>query len=139
MNGKLNPAIWEYATWRKLFLISAIWNFAGAIPGILFPALSMRLFYGIQTDNYHTLFLTSLFWGTVFLFGIGYLIVANAPVKNLGIIAMGVTGKVILASAWYCIYFLCKGRATIVVVGAATGDLIFAIYFCCYLFKNRSM
>lgn len=133
---RLNPAVWEFETWRKFFLLSAFWNFSGAIPGIFFPALSMRSFYGVQTDDYHTLFLTSLFWGTVLVFGIGYLIVANDPVKNYGIIALGVVGKIILSFTWYYIYFFCKNRATLVAVGAATGDLIFALYFSYYLLKK---
>jgi hypothetical protein len=136
IKDKLNPTIWEYENWRKFFLVSALWNFLGAIPGIFFPALSMRLFYGVQVNDFHTLFLTSLFWSTVLIFGIGYLIVANAPIKNLGIIALGVIGKTIVAIAWFYIYFFCNDRATIVVVGAAAGDLIFAIYFSYYLIKR---
>ncbi len=136
IKDKLNPTIWEYETWRKFFLVSALWNFCGAIPGIFFLFLSMRLFYGVQTDDYHTLFLSSLFWGAVLMFGIGFLIVANAPIKNLGIIVLGAVAKIIVAFVWYYIYFLYKDRATIIVVSAATGDLAFAIYFCYYLAKG---
>ena len=120
----------------RLVFWESFWNFTGAIPVIFFPALSMRLFYGVQTDDYHTLFLTSLFWGAVLIFGIGYLIVASEPQKNLGIIVLGVVSKAIVALVWYYIYFFCNDRATIVVVAAATGDLVFAIYFSYYLTKG---
>lgn len=133
---KLNPTIWDYEIWRKFFLISAVWNFSGAIPGVFYSDFSMRLFYGIQTNNYHTLLLTALFFGAVFMFGIGYLIVAYAPEKNLGIIFLGSVSKAIMAIVWFYLYLFCNDRATIFAAVVATGDLIFAIYFGYYLAKG---
>jgi len=133
---KLNPTIWDYEIWRKFFFVSAVWNFSGAIPSIFYPAFSMRLFYGVQTNNYHTLLLEALFFGAVLMFGVGYLIVAFAPEKNLGIIFLGVVSKALIAIIWYCIFFFCNDCAAFFVVIVATGDMIFAIYFGYYLIKG---
>lgn len=131
---KLDPTVWNHKNWHRFFLLAAFWNFAGAIPGIFFPAWSMKFFYAaVPSDDYHALLGTSLFWGSVFVFGIGYLIVAGDPEKNSGILVMGVMGKLILALVWCHTYFFCRNYSTIVVLGAATGDLIFAIYFYYYL------
>lgn len=125
-------------TWRKFFVLSALWNFTAAIPGIMFPSFSLRFFYGIETTDFHLLLLTSLFWGAVLIFGIGYLIVANDPEKNTGIVVLGVAGKIVMAIVWYCLYFLCSDRSTIAVVFAATGDLVFSSCFVYHLVRKRS-
>ncbi|MFZ5571632.1 MAG: hypothetical protein ACOZF0_14615 [Thermodesulfobacteriota bacterium] len=133
IQGKLNPTAWDPDTWKKFFLIAALWNFSGAIPGIFLSDLSLRLFYGIHTSDFHTLFLNSMFWGAVMIFGIGYLIVASDIDKNPGILILGIITKTLVALVWYYIYFFGCDRATILVVGGATGDLVFAGYFVYFL------
>ncbi len=133
---KLNPTKWDADIWKKFFLIAALWNLSGAVPGIFMSGLNLRLFYGIQTTDFHTLFLNSMFWGAVLVFGIGYLIVAKDIGKNPGIVTLGVICKSLVALVWYYIYFFGCNRATILVVGAATGDVIFVGYFVYFLMRG---
>ncbi len=133
---KLNPTAWGGEIWRKFFLVAALWNLSGAIPGILMPGLNLRLFYGIQTTDFHMLLLNTMFWGAVLVFGIGYLLVAKNPEKNPGIVVLGVISKTLVAVVWYYLYFFCDDRATILVVGGATGDVVFTGYFVYYLMRG---
>ncbi len=130
---KLNPFIWDYPTWRKFFLISALWNFSGGIPAACFPALNMKLFYGISTSNFMAIHLNFAFWVTVILFGIGYLMIAYSPFQNRGLVILGILGKSLVAIGWYYLYIV--DRATIVSVLAGTGDLIFTVYFIIYMIR----
>jgi len=134
MKDTLNPLNWDYRTWRKFFLIAALWNFSGALPAIFYPALNMKFFYGVQTDNYYILFLNMAFWGAVLIFGIGYLIVSYNPGKNHGIVIMGIIGKTMVAATWY--YLFGTDRATILSFLAATGDILFTLYFIYYLIRR---
>lgn len=139
-NGKenLNPTKWNDDAWRTFFIVAALWNLSGALPGILFPNLSLWLFYGIQAGGFHTILLSTLFWLMVMAFGIGYLIVSRDPAKNPGIVVLGIITKSLVAIVWYYIYFFCDDRATILVVGGASGDIIFAGYFAYHLAKGSS-
>lgn len=134
MKDTLIPVNWDYGTWRKFFLIAALWNFSGAIPAIFSPALNMRLFYGVQTDNYYILFLDMVFWEAVSIFGVGYLMVAHNPGRNHGIVIMGIIGKTVVAANWY--YLFGADRATMVAFLAATGDILFTFYFIYFLIRR---
>src|SRR4030042_2141959 len=118
--------------WRLFFLAAGLWNWCGAVPAIFWPGLNLNLFYaitGLQDYplNYYLVFLNRSFWIAVLVFGLGYLIIASDPGKHLGIVVMGIIGKVIVALAWY--YLFAMGKATGFAVFAATGDSLFTVFF----------
>ena len=131
---RLNPIKWGYQTWRKFFLIAAMWNFSFAFPALLFPSLEVRLMYGIQTSDFYILYLNTAFFLTVLVFGIGYLIIAYDPGKHLGIVLMGIIGKTMVCIGFY--YLFSIDRVTLLPVFGGTGDLLFTLYFIYYLKKG---
>ena len=134
MKFKLYPSNWDYQTWRKFLVIAGIWNFSFALPALLFPSFMVRLMYGFQTSDFYILYLNSSFFGTFLIFGIGYLLIAYDPGKNLGIVLLGIIGKTIVGIAFYYLYNM--DRVTIMPVLAGTGDLIFTFYFIYYLTRG---
>ncbi len=128
------PLSWDYRKWRKFFLIAGLWNVFGSLPGILFPTLQFQRMYGFETNNFYILNLQSIFLYFVLVFGIGYLIVARDPGKNVGIVVMGIIGKAIVVVYFY--YFYLTGKATLVPVFGGTADAIFTLYFIYYLMKG---
>ena len=129
----------HYRRWRLFFLVSGLWNLGGAIPALVSPRLNLQLMYGIfKTDEsslrFYLEFLNRGFWMAVLVFGIGYLIIATNPGKHLGIVVMGIIGKVIVAMSWFFLFAM--GKATGFAVFAATGDSLFTVFFILYLVRG---
>jgi hypothetical protein len=128
-----------YRGWRLFFLVSGIWNLSGAVPAIFWPGLNLNLFYAITEFqdyplNYYLVLLNRSFWIAVLVFGLGYLIIASNPGKHLGIVVMGIIGKVIVAVSWF--YLFAMGKATGFAVFAAIGDSLFTVFFILYLVRG---
>ena len=134
LRERIHPLKWDYQTWRKFFLIAALWNFSFVIPALLFPALIVRLAYGLQTSDFYILFLNTTFYLAVFVFGIGYLIIAYDPGKHLGIVLMGIMGKSMVFFGFLYLYSI--DRVTLLALSGGTGDLLFTLYFIYYLMKG---
>ncbi len=133
-----NPLSWNYGTWRKFFAVAAAWNLLASIPAIILPQLNLEMFYGLVTDDFYTILLNRSFWAAVLIFGIGYLIIAYDPGKSLGIVIMGIIGKILVAVVWF--YLFAVDLATALVVFGGTGDSIFTVFFVVYLLRGpRSM
>jgi hypothetical protein len=130
----LNPFNWGVENWRLFFLISALWNFFGGVPGALKPADNLEKYYNVKTDDFITIFLNRGIWICVLIFGIGYLLVAYDPVMFYGIIIMGIIGKIAIAFLWF--YLRAIGKLEMIGVIAATGDLLFTVLFIISLFSN---
>ena len=130
----MNPLSWNYSTWQKFFAVSAAWNFFGAIPALINPQLNLIMFYGFSSDDYYTILLNRGFWASVFIFGIGYIIIAYDPGRSLGIIIMGIIGKIFVAITWF--YLFAVDRAEISAVLAGGGDSIFTVFFILYLLRG---
>ena len=130
----MNPLSWNYSTWQKFFAVSAAWNLIGAIPALINPRLNLIMFYGFSSDDYYTILLNRGFWASVFIFGIGYIIIAYDPGRSLGIIIMGIIGKIFVAITWF--YLFAVDRAEISAVLAGGGDSIFTVFFILYLLRG---
>jgi len=74
---------------RVLFMISAIWNFAGAIPGLMDPAGMFEREFGRQLTDPIMVAVYRGAWGTAFLYGFGFVMVAINPIRHTGIVLMG--------------------------------------------------
>ncbi len=126
----INPLNWDYQVWRFFFLISAIWNFMG-IFGVIWPRQSFMGFFGQDTEDQITIGIYRLLWTNVLLFGIGYLIVAYDPGSNLGLILLGIIGKVIASAGFIVLYR--QGVSTKGALFGAAGDMLFTLFFILYL------
>ena len=128
---RLDPRGWEPATWKKFFAIAGLWNFSFALPAFFMPALNFRLVYGFSTGDFYHLWLNTVFFVVVFIFGIAYLMIAHDPPNNTGLIILGIIGKTVVGISFYYLYAI--DRVTILPVLGGTGDLIFTGYFISYL------
>ena len=125
---------WSYRTWRRFFFVAAMWNILGSLPAIIAPGLNVRLFYGVSTDDFYTLALNRGFWIAVLVVGIGFLIIASDPAKHIGIVWLGIVGKVIVAASWF--YGFIIDRATGIAAFVALSDSIFTLFFAYYIRKG---
>ena len=123
---------------RILFIISAIWNFAGAIPGLMDPAGMFEREFGRQLADPIMVAVYRGAWGTAFLYGFGFVMVAINPVRHTGIVLMGGTGKALFALNLFFMYL--NGWTSSFAVLVIVGDIIFIILFIAYFIaikRNR--
>jgi len=110
--------------YRKLFIIGAFWNWTISLTTLAIYRPFFSFFNMKIPESPVWLF---MFLGAVFVFGIGYFLVALDPVKNYGIVTLGIIGKVLVFAAF--IYFARVGEVHYVIVALGGGDFIFAIFF----------
>ena len=87
----------ETKAFRALFIVSALWNFAGAIPGLLDPSEMFKQEFGHALNDPIMVAVYRGAWGTAFLYGFGFLLAAKDPVRHTGIVLMGGAGKALFA------------------------------------------
>lgn len=118
---------------RILFVISALWNFAGALPGLFdSSAMFSREFGRVLTDPV----LISVYrgaWGTAFLYGFGFLIAAYNPQRHTGIVMMGGLGKALFALN--LLYMYLQGWTSAFAIVVILGDVLFVAAFIYYFFR----
>jgi len=114
-------------SFKGMFTIAAIWNWSAALLFMTLAVLNMELlglFLKTSPQNYLWF---HLFFGVVFVFGIGYLWAGQDVIVNRNIIKMGIIAKLwvfaLIGYAWI------TGVVTILAAGAGTVDLIFSILF----------
>ncbi|MBL1436461.1 MAG: hypothetical protein COB08_009715 [Rhodobacteraceae bacterium] len=125
----------ELGFFRALFLVSALWNLAGAIPGI-FDSAGM-----FEREFSHTLadpVMIAIYrgaWVTAFLYGLGFLLVAYNPVRHTGIVMMGGLGKALFAVNLLIMYL--NGWTSDFAIVVITGDVVFVLLFAIYFLRLR--
>lgn len=120
---------------RWLFLISAVWNFAGAIPG-LFD--SQRMFleeFGRELTDPVLISVYRGAWGTAFLYGFGFLAAAWNPARHTGIVLMGGLGKALFALNLLNMYL--QGWTSSFAILVIAGDAVFVAAFAYYFLRLR--
>jgi hypothetical protein len=126
---------------QRMFFVSALWNFSASIPGMLFPELSMKLFFGAAMDtslllgNYYAYSMYLFWWGAVLLFGIGYYQVSRDIERNRGIVWMAIIGKLCFFAFFVASY--CAGKATVLALLGGCGDFVFTVLFLIFLWQTR--
>ena len=115
---------------RVLFVISAIWNFAGAIPGLMDTGGMFEREFGRELTDPVMVAVYRGAWGTAFLYGFGFLIVAYNPVRHTGIVLMGGTGKALFALN--LLFMHLKGWASDFAILVIVGDIVFIVLFVAY-------
>lgn len=131
--GQLRPV--DLKLFRYLFLISAMWNFAGAIPG-LFD--SNRMFFeefGRELTDPVLLAVYRGAWGTAFLYGFGFLAAAWNPARHSGIVLMGGLGKALFALNLLSMYL--QGWTSSFAIVVIAGDVLFVAAFIYYFVRLR--
>lgn len=125
----------EISGFRWLFVVSAIWNFAGSVPGLLDPAgMFAREFGRALTDPVMVAVYRGA-WGTSFIYAFGFLLAARNPERHYGIILTGGTGKFLFALNLLVMYLNgWTSSFALVVIG---GDFVFVSLFVLYLARLR--
>lgn len=120
---------------RTLFIISAIWNFAGAIPGLLDTAGMFEREFGRALTDPVMIAVYRGAWGTAFLYGFGFLMAAANPLKHTGIVLMGGTGKALFALN--LLFMLLQGWTSPFAIVVIIGDIAFIALFAWYFLQIK--
>lgn len=123
----------EYRKWSILFLIVALWNLTGAIPGYFLTEMTYHVFFGRELIDPLYLSIYRGAWGSTLLYFIGYLFVARRPEKHTGIVILGMIGKIFFAKTLLAHYL--TGVAGPVVLIVISGDMLFSLLFIVYLYS----
>lgn len=122
---------------RILFIIAAIWNFAGAVPGLMDTAGMFEREFGRALNDPVMVSVYRGAWGTAFLYGFGFLIAAANPVRHTGIVLMGGAGKTLFALN--LLYMYLQGWTSDFAIVVILGDAVFVSLFVVYaLMLKRS-
>ncbi|MEM1396223.1 MAG: hypothetical protein AAGH38_02095 [Pseudomonadota bacterium] len=113
-----------------LFLIASVWNFAGAVPGLMNPAGMFQQEFGRELTDPVMVAVYRGAWGTAFLYGFGFLIAAINPVRHTGIVLMGGTGKALFALNLLAMHL--NGWTSPFAVLVIAGDFVFVALFIAY-------
>lgn len=119
--------------WKIVFLIAGIYTAGGVLPGIFNPEQGLLDFTNQIIDDWNTVYFFRSLWITVFVFGIGFFIVAQNPAKYIGIVIMGLLGKLLFASNVLIQYS--SEKVSQMAMSAAVVDLIFVLVFGIFIFK----
>lgn len=134
-NTAAGMTIRELNFFRIFFIVSALWNFAGAAPGL---ADSLGMFereFGRALVDPVMIAVYRGAWGTAFLYGLGFLVVAYNPVRHTGIVMMGGLGKALFAINLLIMYL--NGWTSDFAVVVIVGDLVFIAIFTLYFLRLR--
>ena len=115
---------------RILFVISATWNFAGAIPGLTDPVRMFEFEFGRTIDDPVLIAIFRGAWGTAFLYGFGFLLVATNPMRHTGIVLMGGTGKALFALNLFWMHT--NGWTSPFSLVVIAGDILFIALYIAY-------
>lgn len=117
--------------WRGFFLVAAIWNFVGGLPGVFAPAQMFAQEFGRVLEDPVLIAVYRGAWGTALLYGFGFLIVARDPLRHSGVVLMGGAGKALFALnlAWMLAMGWTSGFAWVVILGDAVFVSLFVLYF----------
>lgn len=131
LNTTLNSRFWKIT-----FLIAGIYTAGGVLPGIFNPEQGLLDFTSQIIEDWNTLYFFRSLWITVLVFGIGFFIVALNPTKHIGIVIMGLLGKLFFASN--VLFQYSNEKVSQMAMTAATIDLIFVLLFGIFIFKYYS-
>ncbi|OQS44308.1 hypothetical protein [Chromobacterium haemolyticum] len=127
----------ELQSFRWLFIISALWNFAGAIPGLLDSAGMFAREFGRELTDPVLVAVYRGAWGTALLYGFGFLIVASNPIRHTGIVFMGGIGKALFAQN--LLYMLQNGWTSDFAILVVIGDAFFVAAFVMYFARLKKL
>ncbi|WP_339893001.1 hypothetical protein [uncultured Devosia sp.] len=125
----------ELLLFRSLFVIAALWNFAGAVPGLLDTAGMFMREFGRDLADPVMVAVYRGAWGTAMLYGFGFMLVAWNPVRHSGVVLMGGVGKVLFALNLAYLYL--NGWTSDFAIVVIVGDIAFCALFLVYFVRLR--
>jgi hypothetical protein len=132
--GKRELACMTDQTYRRIFLVGALWNLLGA--GLFFIFWRQAFaFFQLQTPNYLAFFQAWL--ALAFVFGIGYYYVSKDLYGNVNIVKLGIYGKTAFAVIF--IYHVIFTHVHPVFLSGAIIDLVFVVLYVLFLVHARTV
>jgi hypothetical protein len=122
--------------WKITFLIAGLYTAGGVLPGIFNPEQGLLDFTSQIIEDWNTFYFFRSLWITVLVFGIGFFIVALNPAKHIGIVIIGLLGKLLFASN--VLFQYSNEKVSQMAMTAASIDLIFVLLFGIFIFKYYS-
>lgn len=122
--------------WKITFLIAGLYTAGGVLPGIFNPEQGLFDFTSQIIEDWNTFYFFRSLWITVLVFGIGFFIVALNPAKHIGIVIIGLLGKLLFASN--VLFQYSNEKVSQMAMTAASIDLIFVLLFGIFIFKYYS-
>ena len=119
----------------RLFLVAALWNFAGAIPGFFDTSGMFAREFGRALVDPVMVIVYRGAWGTALLYGFGFLMAARDPLRHTGVVLMGGLGKAFFAL--HLLYMFAKGWTSAFAVVVIGGDALFVAAFVAYFLRVR--
>jgi hypothetical protein len=119
-------------TFRRIFLVGALWNLLGAGLFFIFWRQAFAFFH-LEPPNYLAFFQSWL--ALAFVFGIGYYYVFRDLYANLNIVRLGIYGK--MGFAVIFIYHVAFGDFHPVFLSGAIIDLVFIGLYALFLAHAR--
>jgi hypothetical protein len=113
-----------------LFVIAALWNFAGAVPGLADPGEMFAREFQRELSDPVMIAVYRGAWGTALLYGFGFLLAARDPARHVGIVLMGGLGKALFALNLASMYAngWTSEFALVVIIGDAVFVVLFGVY-----------
>jgi len=127
----------ELTFFRVFFVIAAIWNFAGAAPGLFDSSGMFEREFGRSLTDPVMLAIYRGAWGTALLYGFGFLLVARDLRRHAGIVAMGGAGKALFALNLFDMWR--NGWTSDFAVVVIAGDIAFVAVFLVYIFRLKQL
>ena len=118
-----------------LFVTAAVWNFAGAIPGLFDSGAMFRQEFGRELTDPVMMAIYRGAWGTALLYGFGFLLTARDPVRHVGAVLMGGSGKALFA--FNLAYMLQSGWTSQFAIVVVIGDALFVLAFIAYFIRLK--
>ena len=120
----------ERKWYGRLFVIAAVWNLAGALPGFFDSAGMFAREFGRPLEDPVLEVVYRGTWGTALLYGFGFLVVAHDPLRHTGVALMGGVGKAFFAL--HLLYLYLQGWTSQFALVVIAGDAIFVALFVTY-------
>jgi hypothetical protein len=127
----------ERTRYAWLFVVAALWNFAGALPGFVDSAGMFAREFGRELDDPVMVIVYRGAWGTALLYGFGFLMVARNPERHTGVVLMGGLGKAIFALHLLSMYL--NGWTSDFALVVIAGDAVFVAMFVAYFMSVRRL
>jgi hypothetical protein len=125
----------KWTFFRSVFLIAALWNFAGAVPGLFNSEGMFASEFGRQLADPVMIAVYRGAWGTALLYGFGFLITAYDPARHSGVVFMGGMGKALFALN--LLYMYLAGWTSSFALAVIGGDFAFVTLFVIYFLRLK--
>jgi len=119
--------------WKITFLIAGLYTAGGVLPGIFNPEQGLLDFTGQIVEDQNAIYFFRSLWIIVLVFGIGFFMVALDPTKHIGIVIMGLLGKLLFATNVLIQYS--NEKVSQMAMTVAVIDLIFVLLFGIFIFR----